>query len=109
LIAALDRAAARGGQRGWIGLVGLLLALVIVAVLAQKVLRTYGLLSASDTGTKSATERGVPSPGGASSTPMDPTMATPTPRAAIERAKGVEDTVLQQARDMNKKIDDEAK
>ena len=32
-------------QRGWLGLIGLLLALVIVAVLAQKVLKTYGLLS----------------------------------------------------------------
>ena len=40
------------GQRGWLGLIGLLLALVIVAVLAQKVLKTYGLLAGAEPGAK---------------------------------------------------------
>lgn len=96
-------------QRGWIGLVGLLLALVIVALLAQKVLKTYRLLQDTDPGAKSAAGRGVRGPGAASPAPMDAAESTPTPAAAIERARGLESAVQQQAQDMNKRIDDAAK
>jgi hypothetical protein len=94
-------------QRGWIGLVGLLLALVLVALLAQKVLKSYGLLSGMEQGTRSDT--GLRGPGATSLAPIDPTGATPTPAAAIERVRGVESTIQQQAQDMNKRIDDQAK
>jgi hypothetical protein len=93
-------------QRGWLGLIGLLLALVIVAILAQKVLKTYGLMSGADPATKTAGPRG---PGGASPAPMDATDVTPTPTAAMERARGLESAVQQQAKDMNKRMDDEVK
>jgi hypothetical protein len=93
-------------QRGWLGLIGLLLALVIVAILAQKVLKTYGLLSGAEPETKTAGPRG---PGGASPAPMDATDVTPTPRAAIERARGLESAVQQQANDINKRMDETAK
>jgi len=93
-------------QRGWLGLIGLLLALVIVAVLMQKVLKTYGLLSGVDPETKTAAPRG---PGGVSPAPMDATVVTPTPGAALERARGLESAVQQQATDMNKRMDDEVK
>ncbi|HWZ70070.1 MAG TPA: hypothetical protein VN326_01155 [Casimicrobiaceae bacterium] len=96
-------------QRGWLGLIGLLVALVIVAVLAQKVLKTYGLLSGADPGAKSAAERGPRGPGGVSPAPSDAPDVTPTPAAAIERARGLESAVQQQARDLDKRIDDTAK
>jgi hypothetical protein len=93
-------------QRGWLGLIGLLLALVIVAILMQKVLKTYGLMSGADPGTKTAGPRG---PGGASPAPTDATEVTPTPTAAMERARGLESAVQQQAKDLNKRMDDEVK
>ena len=92
-------------QRGWLGLIGLLLALVIVAVLAQKVLKTYGLLSGTEP-PKAATERG---PGALSPAPMDATVVTPSPTAAIERARGLENAVQQQANDLNRRMDETAK
>jgi hypothetical protein len=95
-------------QRGWLGLIGLLLALVIVAVLAQKVLKTYGLLPA-DPGAKSAAERGARGPGDISPAPLDATGVTPTPTAAMERARGLESAVQQQAQDLNKRMDETAK
>jgi hypothetical protein len=96
-------------QRGWIGLIGLLLALVIVALLAQKVLKTYGLLQDTGPGAKSAAGRGARGAGEASAASMDATESTPAPAAAIERARGLESSVQQQAQDMSKRIDDAAK
>jgi hypothetical protein len=96
-------------QRGWIGLIGLLLALVIVALLAQKLLKTSGLIQDTEPGAKSTASRGVRGPGEASPAPIDATEATPAPSAAIERARAVESAVQQQAQDMNKRIDDAAK
>jgi hypothetical protein len=96
-------------QRGWLGLIGLLLVLVIVAVLAQKVLKTYGLMSGAEPGGKSAAERGTRGPDGVSPAPLDAPDLTPTPAAALERARGVESAVQQQARDLDKRIDDTAK
>jgi hypothetical protein len=96
-------------QRGWIGLVGLLLALAIVAVLAQKVLKTYGLVAGAEPRAHSSDERGPRGPGGASSAPLDPTSLPATPTTAIERARGLEKAVQQQADDLNKRIDDSSK
>jgi len=96
-------------QRGWLGLIGLLLALVIVAVLAQKVLKTYGLLPGAEPGAKSAAERGPRGPGDISPAPLDATGVTPTPAAAIERARGLESAVQQQAQDLNKRMDEGTK
>ena len=96
-------------QRGWLGLIGLLLALVIVAVLAQKVLKTYGLLSGAEPGAKSASERGPRGPGEVSPVPLDASGVTPAPAAAMERARGLESAVQQQAQDLNKRMDETAK
>jgi hypothetical protein len=95
-------------QRGWLGLIGLLLALVIVAVLAQKVLKTYGLLSGAEPGAKSASERAPRGPGEVSPAPLDASGVTPAP-AAMERARGLESAVQQQAQDLNKRMDETAK
>ena len=89
-------------------MIGLLLALVIVAVLAQKVLKTYGLLSGAES-PKASAERGPRGPGDVSPAPMDATVVTPSPTAAIERARGLENAVQQQANDLNRRMDETAK
>ena len=96
-------------QRGWLGLIGLLLALVIVAVLARKVLKTYGLLSGAEPGAKSVSERGPRGPGEVSPASLDASGVTPAPAAAMERARGLERAVQQQAQDLNKRMDETAK
>jgi hypothetical protein len=89
-------------QRGWIGLVGLLIALVIVAFLAQTVLKTYGLLPGPDAEVK-AGPRGVGAVGPA---PLDPTVATPAPTGPIERARGVEQQLQRDAQDLARRVDE---
>jgi hypothetical protein len=91
-------------QRGWVGLVVLLLALVIVAVLAQTALKHYGLLAPADTPAVNASARGQAPD---ASRQLD--SATTTPRNAIERARGVENTLRRQTDELNKQIDDTAK
>jgi hypothetical protein len=92
-------------QRGWVGLVVLLLALLIVAVLSQTLLKRMGLLP-DERATSSAGPRG---PGPASAAPIDATGATPTPGNAIERARGLESTLQQQTQDMGQRIDAQTK
>ena len=92
-------------QRGWIGIVGLLIALVIVALLAQMVLKTYGLLPGSDAAAN-AGPRGVGAVGPA---PADPTVAAPAAATPIERARGVEQQLQRDAQDLARRIDESAK
>ena len=94
------------GQRGWVGLIVLLLALVIAGVLAQTLLKKMGLFS-GDRVTTNAT--GIRGPGPATGVPVDATAATPIPANAIERARGVESTLQQQSQDMSKRIDAQTK
>jgi hypothetical protein len=90
-------------QRGWLGLVGILIALVIVAVLAQTVLRSYGLLGSAE-----RTAAGPRTP--ASVTPAgEPAQATPTIMAPIERAKGLEQQVQRDAQGLDKRIEEQTK
>ena len=86
--------ALRRRQRGWVGLVVILLALVIVAVLARTALKQYGLL-----------DDPAKAPAAAGASEAAPA-ATVTPRNALERAKGVEDMVKQGAAAQQKNIDD---
>ncbi|MFO1415549.1 MAG: hypothetical protein U1F10_16930 [Burkholderiales bacterium] len=79
-------------QRGWAGLLVLLLALVIVAWLAKDALQKYGLVPSAGTVTQRA---GVASPspkaegGGAA-------VAPPAPRTPMDAARGLEGFVKQQ-------------
>ena len=93
-------------QRGWVGLIVLLIALLIVGVLAQKLMRQMGLVSPDQDTTRTAGPRG---PGPTSGVPIDPTGATPVPRDAIERAKGLESSLQQQTQDMGQRIDAQTK
>ena len=83
-------------QRGWAGIVMILVALVIVAVLAKEALKGYGLAP----GTAAATKAGTPAerarmPG--SGEVLDMGAASSAPAAALERAHGVEAMMKRQA------------
>jgi hypothetical protein len=86
-------------QRGWIGLIVLLAALVIVGFLAKNALQQYGL-----GGSPAPATKGMPID--AASTDLT---TAPTPRNALERARGLESSVQQQGRDQSKAIDDASK
>jgi hypothetical protein len=92
-------------QLGWVGIVGVLIALAIVAVLAQTLLRSYGLLSGSD----SASRAGPRAASAVGAAPADPTVAPPTPAAPLDRARGVERTLQRDARDLERRIDESTK
>ena len=81
----------------------LLLALVIVAVLAQTALKRYGLLAPADTSAAKTSRLQAPDASGQ----VD--AASTTPRDALERARGMESAVHRQADDLGKQIDDAAK
>ena len=86
----------------------LLLALVIVAVLAQTVIKQYGLLGGFDQRSQTARPGEAPrAPGVIAPAPVDPT--TPVPVNALERARGLESAVQKQAQDLGKELDDAAK
>jgi len=96
-------------QQGWIGLIGLLLALLIVAWLSRTLLRQL----LADTATTTMTSRNAPAgnrvPGDAAPADVDVTTATPVPRNELERARSLESTVRDQAADLSKRIDEQAK
>ena len=95
-----DVGTSRSHQRGWAGLIGLLVALVIVGMLLKTVLQQYGL-----TGTTGPASKATP----VDSVSHDVTATEVTPRNAIERARGLESAVQQQAVDNAKRIDDALK
>ena len=83
-------------QRGWLGMIVILLALVIVALVARTALEQYGLLD----------EPGKAQPAAAPGASETEQAATITPRNALERARGVQDMVKQGAMEQQKNIDD---
>jgi hypothetical protein len=89
--------ALRHHQRGWLGLVVILLALVIVALTARTALKQYGLL---DDAGKAQPVMAKP---GATEVEQ---AATVTPRNALERAHGVQDMVKQGAAEQDKRIEE---
>ena len=92
-------------QRGWIGLIAILIALAIVAVLAQTVLKTYGLLPGAETSAKA----GPRGPGVGAPAETDPTAATPAPSTPIDRARGLEQQLQRDTQDLGKRIDEQTK
>jgi hypothetical protein len=95
----------RARQRGWLGLIAILIALVIVAVLAQKLLKTYALVP----GSGAPAQAGLRGPGPAAPVAGDPTSAAPTPTNPIERARGLEQQVQRDAQELGKRIDEQTK
>src|SRR5437762_9514692 len=87
-------------QRGWIGIIGLLLALVIVALLAQTVLKTYGLLPGRD----AAVEAGPRGGRAGGPAPAAVAIAWPPAAAPAGRARGVGPAVQRDAQDAVRRI-----
>jgi len=87
----------REHQRGWLGLVAILLALVIVGLAARSALKAYGLFDNPDNKTRHSAAPGASEAEQA---------AAITPRDAMERARAVQDMVKQGAIDQEKRIDD---
>src|SRR6478736_3973962 len=85
----------RARQRGWIGLIGLLIALAIVLLLGRTVLQQTGVL-ASHTATAQTPLSRQLAPDAPSAQAAS---ATPSFSAPIERARSVETIVQDQARD----------
>jgi hypothetical protein len=88
--------ALRHRQRGWLGLVVILVALVIVALTARTALKQYGLLD------DSSKARPAAKPG---ANEVEQAAAV-TPGSALERARGVQDMVKQGAAEQDKRIDE---
>ena len=89
-------------QRGWVGLVVMLIALAIVAFLAKDALKQYGLLSGV------GAERASTAPAERQRNPgLDGTAADGTsnaPATPIERARGLEDTIKRQTEEQAKRM-----
>ena len=90
-------------QRGWVGLVVILVALVIVALLAERALKGYGLVPGADLNTRA----GSRVPPAASQAGVDPTSVPATPGATLDRARALEQQVQQEAKDQAKRIDEQ--
>ena len=100
-----------GRQRGFLGLVVLLIALLIVAWLAMDALKQYGVMSGTASPSKAApaAER-VRGPGaGVTEAAPDVTTATPAPMDALSKARGLEGAVREQAAENARRIDEGTK
>jgi hypothetical protein len=87
----------RSRQGGWAGLIGLVLALVIVALLAKTVLAQLGVLGAKPAGVA----HGTPAPAPTSAAEA----AAIAPKDALERARNLQQVVREQARENEERID----
>jgi len=98
-----DSIAPRRRQRGWAGLIALLLALLIVAWLGRTLLAK--LLPAPTAVVTTKGHTNARGPGGGAPADEDATTATPVPRNELERAKGLEAEVRKDAAEQEKRID----
>ncbi|HVE50555.1 MAG TPA: hypothetical protein VNG69_13185 [Casimicrobiaceae bacterium] len=89
-------------DRGWAFII-VLIALAVVAFLARDALMQYFGLARNAAATS---ESRLPA---AARAPVDPTQATPAITAPVERARSVEGAVQQQADDLAKRIEREAR
>ena len=91
----------RAGQRGWAGLIGLLIVLAIVLVLGRTVLQQMGLTTAPAGGASTPMSRQM-APEAANTQPASAQLQVAAP---LEKARAVEAIVEQQARDAAAKVE----
>jgi hypothetical protein len=95
-------------QRGWAGLIMLLIVVLIVGWLAKDALREYGLLPAPGEGAAESREptglQRSPTPAAVSETPPD--TASTSYQRPLERARSVESEVTRGAEAQGRRIDD---
>ena len=100
-----------GRQRGFLGLVVILIGLLIVAWLSMEALKQYGMPSGTAAPAKAAPAaermRG-PGEGGTQAAP-DVTTVTPAPMDALGKARGLENAVREQAAETSRRIDEGSK
>ncbi len=89
----------RQRQRGWVGLIVLLLAVAIVAFLAKDALKSYGLMAPAATTVK--VKAGTPgerarAPGAVDASGIAAEASAPTPTAPMDRVRGLESAVKSQ-------------
>ena len=98
----------RSRQGGFLGLVVILIALLIVAWLSMDALKQYGAMSGTAPPSKAApaTERARGPGAGVTEAAPDVSTATPAPMDALGKARGLESAVRDQAADQAKRIDD---
>ena len=82
-------------QGGWVGMLVLLLALLVVAWLSKDALTKYGVVPGGQT---KVVPGGAPAerataPVGSAVERLDPAAGTPAPSSAIEKARGLEETL----------------
>jgi hypothetical protein len=98
-------------QGGFLGLVVILIALLIVAWLSMDALKEYGMLSGTSAPSKPApaSER-LRGPGeGVTQAAPDVTSVTPAPMDALDKARGLESAVREQAAETSRRIDEGSK
>ena len=96
-------------QRGWLGLIVMLIALVIVAMLAKDALKSYGLLGGAAVQADPARQGERTRLPAAATDGTQASSATPSFSAPIERARGVDSTVQRQAEELRRGIDAQAR
>ncbi|MEP7182855.1 MAG: hypothetical protein ABI886_11770 [Betaproteobacteria bacterium] len=101
--------APRSRQRGWIGLIVMLLALVVVALLAKDALKEYGMQGGAGAPAGARTQRDrMPTPG---AVPGDVDIAGALPSAGtpLERARGVEGMLQEQVTERARRAEEATK
>ena len=84
----------RARQGGWVGLIVLLLAVVIVGLLGKTLLQQMGIVGGAPG------DRAVARPGN-----VQGDVVVPPPAAALEKARALEKAVQEQARENSERID----
>jgi len=99
-----------GRQRGFLGLIVVLIALLIVAWLSMDALKAYGVMSGAGPNPKSApAAESARGPGIAGTDSPEVTTVTPAPMNALDKARGLESAVREQAADQARRIDEATK
>jgi hypothetical protein len=93
----------RARQDGWAGLIGLIIVVAIVLFLGRTLLQQMGVLSPHPTAASTPVSRQLAPTDEA--TGSQAASSTPSYRAPIERARSVESTILQQARDTDARVE----
>ena len=96
-------------QRGWAGLVVLLLALVVLGSLASTVLKQYGLYPGSGARAEAVARVDRLQGFGAGPASVDRGGDAPSPQDAMSRVRRLGDTVRRQAADLDQRVDDASK
>jgi hypothetical protein len=93
-------------QRGWIGLVVLLVALLVVAMLGRRILAEMGLAGSGVPAEQSA-------PGPAATQPATPRTgegaAPAEPRSPLDKARGVEESLQRESAERAKRMEEGAR